>query len=638
LFGAIMMDKIRPNLTSLLRGLAVSPLFLLSVPVQAEPLVSVDELVITATGVATPAREIGASLDVITREDLERQQVVYLQDALKQLRGMHFSQEGGPGGAGFLRMRGLTRQNMVILIDGNNMADAADLNGGAEIAHILTADIERVEVIRGGNSVLYGSNAVAGVVNIITRKPSEETSVETSLALGSHRLREATAQISGRSENGRIGYRVSAQSLDVESPSDFDEENTIYIENEDYENLTLSAAIDMALTDKTTASFLARGVRASLNTDGYSDMGVALDGHFGIDTQQNLLSAALETSVSEQLNISAKYSFFGNYRDTFAEVGQTYWYDGERESVEARAAYFFNGTDYLNLGIENKTETLLQNGLSAEKQVDTQSAFALLHTQTGELSTSFGLRNDDHDKFGGQTSWRFGATYPVTDLVLLTTSAGTAYRAPSLYELFGEDAYCVDTLCGNEALLPEETDSWDVGLRVVSARFPATWEVSYFDIQTTNRIFYESTGEPLYLGKYQNDVGESRSSGTELSVDVPVSPRLQIGFVATHVNPRDANGGIQDSQPRQLYSANIGYRAADGQSHWGLTALQAKDRYRRGVLQEDYLVLGANYNTVVGENMKLEVQIDNLLDEHYRTSTLKSTPRRRLKIGLRARF
>ena len=633
-----MMDKKRLYLTSTLRGLAVSPFFLLPLQAHAEPLASVYELVVTATGIATPASEIGASLDVITREDLEARQVVYLQDALSQLKGMYFSQEGGTGGAGFLRMRGLQRQNMSILIDGNNMADAADLNGGAEIAHILVSDIERVEVIRGGNSVLYGSNAVAGVVNIITRKPTDETVLETRLALGSHRLREASAHVSGRSENGRLGYRLSAHSVDVSPPSELDEEIDGYGENEDYENITLSAALDVKLTEKTTATFLARNVRAAANTDGYDADSENVDGHFGMDTRQNLLTAQVETAMSQGLSVSAKYSFFGNYRDSFAEVGDTYWYDGERETMEARAAYALNATDYVHLGVESKTESLLQKGLSTEKQVDTQAVFALLHTQIGELSTSFGLRSDDHDKFGGQSSWRFGATYPLTERVLLTSSAGTAYRAPSLYELFGEDTTCLGGLCGNQNLSPEESDSVDVGIRFTSESFPSIWEISYFDIETENRIFYKSDGWPNYIGNYQNDVGQSSSTGTELSVDVPIFAQLDIGFTATHVNPRKADGSIQDSQPRQVYSANIFYSAQDGRSHWGLSALQAQDRYMFGTLQEDFLIIGASYDVLLGENMKLEAKIDNLLDEHYRTSYRKSTPRRRLKLGLRARF
>src|SRR6056300_1663479 len=139
-----------------MRGLIITPLFFHPLQANANDADAVDQIVVTATGVPTPASQIGATLDVTTRQQLEDQQVVHLQEALSQLKGMYFRQEGNVGGLGYLQMRGLERQNTLVLIDGNNMSDAADANGGAEIAHILVADIERIEVIRGGNSVLYG--------------------------------------------------------------------------------------------------------------------------------------------------------------------------------------------------------------------------------------------------------------------------------------------------------------------------------------------------------------------------------------------------------------------------------------------------------------------------------------------------
>jgi len=624
---------------AIMRGLIITPLFFHPLQANANDADAVDQIVVTATGVPTPASQIGATLDVITRQQLENQQVVYLQEALSQLKGVYFRQEGNVGGLGYLQMRGLERQNTLVLIDGNNMSDAADANGGAEIAHILVADIERIEVIRGGNSVLYGSNAIAGVVNIITRKAGDEAGTQIRLTSGSHQLREAVVHSSGKSANGRIGYRFSVQSVDVQPPSELDEENTSYYKNEDYENLTFSGALDVQLSDATHASFLARAVRASVNTDGFDPQSHApVDGDFGTDTDQNMFIAHVETQAMDALTISAKYSFFANHRDTFAEVGDTYWYDGERQSWEVRAAYFLNETDYINLGVEQKTESLLQNGLSAEKQVDTQAVFALLHQQFGQLSTSLGLRHDEHDNFGSQDSWRFGTVYQITDYMAATASAGTAFRAPSLYELFGEDATCIDGMCGNPNLSPEESDVMDIGLRFGGEALPFRAAVTYFDIETENRIFYENIGPPSYAGNYQNDSGQSSSSGTELSVEVPLAAQWEVGFSATKLNPRTASGGIQNSQPRQVYSADLNFAAADNQSHWRLSAQQVRDRYIYNNLQEDYLVLGSSYDRVLSNGWKLQAQISNLLDEHYQTSANKSTPRRRVKIALSTEF
>ncbi len=635
-----MTKKKSPSLSRAVScGLIMTPLFLLPLQASANEADVIDHIVVTATGVPTPASQIGATLDVVTRQQLEDQQVIYLHEALSQLKGVYFRQDGNVGGLGYLQMRGLERHNSLVLIDGNNMSDAADANSGAEIAHILVADIERIEVIRGGNSVLYGSNAISGVVNIVTRKAGAEAGTQVRLATGSHQLREALVHSSGKSANGRIGYRLSVQSVDVKPPSELDEENTNFRENEDYENLTFSGALDVQLSDATRASFLARAVRASVNTDGYHPQSYALvDGDFGTDTEQNMIVASVETQATDSLSLSAKYSFFANDRDTFAEIGDTYWYDGERQTWEARAAYFLNDSDYINFGVEHKTESLLQNGLSAEKKVDTQAVFALWHQQFGDLSTSIGMRYDNHDNFGGQDSWRFGTVYQINDYMAATASAGTAFRAPSLYELFGEDATCVNGMCGNPNLAPEESDVMDIGLRFDGGGLPFTAAVTYFDIQTDNRIFYDNVGPPSYLGNYQNDSGQSTSSGTEFSLAVPVAAQWAFDFSATKLNPRTATGGIQNSQPRQVYSADLTFAAADNQSHWRLTALQVRDRYVYDTLQEDYLVLGTSYDTVLNNGWKLQAKISNLLDEHYQTSANKSTPRRQVKIALSTAF
>jgi vitamin B12 transporter len=636
-------SKINRHISASLAGrlggfaLALSALF---VPHELAAQEAIPEIVVSATGISTPSAQIGASVSVVSRQDLQDAQVVHLQDALSHLKGVYFRQTGGIGGLTSLQMRGLTRQNIVVLIDGNNMADAADANGGAEIANVMVADIERIEVFRGANSVLFGSNAVAGVINIITRQPGSAEEVEVSMKTGSHNRLELSGQVIGRSENDRVGYRLTVATLDAAFASELDEENTHYGEREDYKNTTVSGAVNVKLTELTSLSFLARAVHASADTDGTtgSPNWAVVDGHYGTNTDQNLLTAGFETQVSENLIVEGNYSFFGNYRDSYAEQGETYWYDGERETIDARAVYFMSDDTYVNFGLESKIEKLLQNGLASEKQVDTESLFGVLHHAVGNLSTNLGVRLDDHEKFGSQTSWRVGAVYAITPHIASTLNVGTAYRAPSLYELFGEDASCTDGLCGNEDLSPEESDSYDVGLRVALATMPVSFEVNYFDIRTENRIYYKSVGPPTWLGNFQNDSGESTSTGTEASLHAALSKQLDLRLSAAKINPRTATKAIQNQQARRTISAQLSYRLNDGKSRLGLSAFRASDRFVSGQSQEDYLVVDATYSRVLSDTWTLEAKINNLFDEHYRVDKAKSTPRSSGTIGLRGRF
>jgi vitamin B12 transporter len=599
----------------------------------------VDEIIVSATGIPTPVAQIGASVDVLTAEDLENQQVIYLQDALRGLKGITFDQEGTIGGIGNVRMRGLDRQNIVVFIDGVNVADAADVQGGAEIANLLVGDIERIEVMRGPNSVLYGSNAVAGVIDIRTKSAGGSPRQSLSVTAGANELAQMKLSKSGETASGRVGYHVSLQSLEVSSPSEFDEEDTDYSENEDYENTTASGKMDVKLSDFTSLSLHLRSAVSSADTDGYDPNNFAkIDGHFGTETMQNLIRVSVDSEISDDLSLDLSHSFLGNYRDGFAEVGSTYWYDGERETSLVRAKYALSDDGYLHIGAEQKKETLLQAGLDSEVEAQTQAAFGVWHTKVGSAHATLGLRHDDHETFGSNASWRFGLSLPLANYLTTRANAGTGYRAPSLYELFGRDETCLNDLCGNIELEPEESESVELGIFIEPDGAPFALDIGYFDIETENRIFYKNIGAPTYEGDYQNDVGQSTSTGTEMSLVLKVSQTLKADISYSRINSKDASDGIKDNQPRRLWSFEGLYVGADKKTTVSVNARKVTDRYRSEIRQEDYFVMGFAYGYLFTDAVKLSVTGDNILDEHYQTVPGKSTPRRTFNIGLTASF
>ncbi|MCH1602367.1 MAG: TonB-dependent receptor [Luminiphilus sp.] len=599
----------------------------------------VDEIIVSATGIPTPISQIGSSVDVITAKDLEQQQITYLQDALKGLKGVTFDQEGGTGGIGYLRMRGLDRQNVVVFVDGVNIADAADAQGGAEIGNFLLDDIERIEIMRGANSVLYGSNAVAGVIDIRTKSAGGTNAGKVSVRAGSNKLKQMTLGTSGEIMAGRLGYRLSLQSIDVSSPSEFDEEDSDFSEGEEYQNITASGAFALHLNDRMTARLSLRSIDSSADTDGYDPTTFAqVDGYFGNNTQQNLIRLSIEGEESEALTWTASHSFLGNYRDTFAEVGSSLWYDGERETTEIRASYRFSEDGYLNIGAEHKSEELFQNGLPRPETAETDAVFAVWHDQIGSFFTTLGVRQDDHSNFGSHESWRAGTFVQIDDLVGMRLNAGIGYRSPSLYELFGRDATCVDGLCGNQNLQPEETETAEIGF--IFSRDPSIWDfdISYFSLNTENRIVYDNVGPPSYAGNYQNDVGESTSTGVEASIFAAISSNLTVQLNHSRLNPRKADGTIQNSQQRRLWSARADYNSPDGAHEFSLNARKVSDRYRSGERQEDYFTVGFSYGIRLYETLRLFVGGDNIFDEHYQTAPGKSTPRRTFNVGVSSSF
>ena len=633
-----MERKVKNKLQNKISIFGMSALVLSALSAAAQDTLP-DEIVVTATGVPTPAAQIGASVDVIKQADISKKNIQLLPDALLGLKGLTFEQEGTTGGVGYLRMRGLDRQNVIVLINGVNVADAADVSGGAEISNLTLSDVEKIEVLRGANSVLYGSNAIAGVINIITKDPGGPGAGEYSISAGSNRLRSANFGYTGETANGKLGYRISLHSMDVSPPSEFDEYRSSFSENEDYENLTGSGSLFAAISDETKFLFNYRAVKSSVDTDGYHpSLYTKLDGHFGTDTDQYLASATLSHELSDRARVEVKQSYFANYRDTFAEIGPTYYYDGKRHVTEVKGTVNLDESAYLHVGGKYQTELLGQTGLPNEEEASIYSLFGVYHAQLGDANFTLGLRQDEHDLFGDHFSWRVGGVFNLSNRLSAWGNVGTGYRAPSLYELYGRDAiYGINGVVGNTSLQPEESLSRDFGIRYAMASLPVEVDIGYFDIDTDDRIFFDGP-PPFYIGNYQNDTGTSKTEGVELSVDGSLSDTLSARFSVSKMDPTKADGGVQNSQPRLLWSLNLDHMSRDETVAYGMSARKVQERFRFGVRQEDYETVSLYTKVKLRERLAIVFNGDNVFDNHYQTSEGKSTPRRSFKIQLVSEF
>ncbi len=591
---------------------------------------AVDELVVTATGMPQPLGEIGSSVSLITADDIKRHQDRLVDAALTRLSGLAFDQDGGTGGVGYLRIRGFDRQYTTILIDGINVGDPADPQGSAELANLLTADIERIEVLRGSQSVLYGSNAVAGTVNIITKDGQGPLGGRVDLEAGSYKTRQAVSSIGG-GDRKRSG-RLTIGSLDSAPDSEFRN----FPEREDYENRFLSGRLDIALSDTVDLTFTGRAQEASADHDGFDPITyLPRDGWFGTDTQEASGLVALQTRLLEdraRLSFTAGRSL--RRRDSFAEVGPYYWYDGQRDTYAVRGQIEISPILAVFAGYDGEEESFSQVGF-AEKQVDRTAGYVMAQVDLpAETHLSLGLRRDDHDLFGSHDTWRLAiATHPIAGLTL-RAAHGTGYRAPSLYELYGEDPFCLNGLCGNAALQPEESKSTDLGFEMQSGA--SVFSVTLFRITLENRIVYDGP-PPSYLGNYKNMPGKSDSEGVEIGAMTTIGP-LQLSGNLTYLDPREADGSLRNKQPRQLLNFNADYAFADGRGAVGASWRQVGHRYISNQRQEDYGLATIRLRWRFNEALEASGRIENLFDDRYETTEGKSTPGRGLYVGISRTF
>ena len=599
----------------------------------------VDEIIVSATGIPTPASQIGVSMNVITGDDISREQIRLLPNIFAKLPSVNFNQEGGMGGVGYLRVRGLDRQYTAIFVDGVSLNDPSDINSSAELANFLTTDIERVEVIRGSQSILHGSNAIAGVINIYTQKGQGPMAVKLNTELGTNAYQSANLTVSGGAMEDRLGYRISTSYLASEPDSELDYRDGVNRQDEDYETRAISGRVDYAVSDVWETSLNFRSGASSAETDGYNPTTFApQDGWFGNDAQETSLRLELRGDHQQsRVTTLIAANYFSRTRDSFQEMGDYYWYDGERTGYEARVAFDINPSTKILVGGETKDESFSQAGLS-EKQVETSSIYVMGQTSLRDrLHLSLGVRNDDHDKFGSFDTWRSSAAFTVNPALRLRATYGTGFRAPSLYELFGEDPYCIDGLCGNINLQPEESASFDIGADFAVLSGDLKLGLTYFDIETENQIYYRS--DPVtYAGNYQNDTGSASSSGYEFTLNYAVSDALSASANVTLTDPRKADGTVRDKQARQMFNLGLDYRFADNRASVGASWRDVSKLYVYGARVENYALLSLRGSWQFRNNLRGTLRVENALDEDYQTSTNKSTPGRSVFVGLEAKF
>lgn len=602
-------------------------LFLIFALIQTAVAQSVDEVVVTATGLPRPLGEVGSSISVVTAQDIAVKQDDFAHQALARLAGFSFDQDGD---VGFLRIRGFDRQYATILVDGVNIGDAADPQGAAELAHLFTEDIARIEVLRGSQSVLYGSNAIAGTVNIMTQRAQEGLEGQWKLESGSERSRRSSFSLSGGA--GPVSGRVSLGALDKEPKSEF----KFGSENEDHEALTLSGRLDIAASDTVSVAMVGRYLKAATDHDGYDpDTYAPVDGWFGTDTQAASGHVAVTSLLGDgRLELTIRAGLSQRRRDSYEQIGPHYWYDGERSTVSVTGKAMVTSELGLFFGHERQREEFAQAGL-AQKELDHEASFIMGQVDiTPNAHASLGLRRDDHEKFGSHDSWRFALAYHFQPNIILRAARGTGFRAPSLYELFGEDPFCLGGLCGNQALEPEKSVSSDVGLEWSTPH--AKLGLNLYRIAINNRIEYVGP-PPSFLGNYQNVMGKSMSEGLEVSGALNWwGWRLAANI--SYTDPRNADGTIRNKQPRQLLNFEADHDFADGKGSFGMSWRHVGHRYIYGTRQEDYGLAQLRLKWRFRENITALLRAENILDDDYEVATGKSTPGRSIFLGLTGVF
>lgn len=505
-------------------------LFLPAVGVRAqEPdtVFEVAEVVVTATKLPLPVEAVPAAVTVLSGESLRARQVPHLLDALRAVPSLHIVQTGGPGGATSLFLRGGEADYVQLLVDG---VPVNEPGGRIDLATYATDDIERIEVVRGPASVLYGSAAVTGVIQVFTRTGEGPASLIVDGQAGSYGT--VDGQLAARGGGVRFGWSLSAGTTRSDGIFDF---------NSSYRNDLASGTVRWSPDPRTR-------VRGSLR---WSDS----EYHYPTDAAGNVVDRnAFQQADRLTWSVDAARVLFGPVRarllvgghtidggindradgpaDTLGFFGYVSAAEVTRRHVDGSVDVGLGERAILTIGAtweeteEHSTDTSFSEYGDFpgrfDARRDDRGYYGQLFTHVGGGSVSAGVRREDNSAFGEHTTWRVGTTAPLGERVLLRAAAGTAFKEPTFFQNFASGF-----VTGNPALEPEQSESWEVGATATPARgieLDATW----FDQRFTNLIDY--TGAPTVEGgpNYYN-IAAAEARGLELSARARLLRVLELG-------------------------------------------------------------------------------------------------------------
>ena len=623
-------------------------------PDAAAPADSAD-VIVSANRAPIDSDRVVASVTVLDKAAIDRNADLSVADLLLRTPGVSLSRNGGYGTTTSLRIRGAESDQTVVVIDGVKINDPSSPGGGFNFANLLTGDAARIEVLRGPQSILWGSQAIGGVVNVVTPLPTDGLEGSFDVEAGSRDTVSARAALGGAT--GPLAWRVGAQTFTTDGISALSAGS----ERDGYTNRNVQGRAVLTL---------APGVSADVRGY-YSDGRNDFDGFSGDTpeygrTREFVGYAGLNVDLFDaRLRNRFAYGYTDTDRDNYnpAQAGQPQTFDalGRNHRLEYQGTLaIVQGADAV-FGVENEVSRFSTAssdfsppyalGTPSRGRAEITSFYGQLNlTPLAGLTLNGGVRHDDHSRFGAQTLFAGGASWALPTGTVLRASYSEGFKAPTLYQLFSE--------YGNRALNPERAKGWEAGAeqRLLDGRF--TVGGSYFERRTRDQIVYTgcSTGstDPLCFvpgstteqrfGYYQN-VARAFARGVEAVASARVTEHLLVDgnygwIVSEDRSPGTRFGNWLPRRPRNTANLSASYSFA-GEGSVGVAARWSgssfDDAANRTRLNA-YTLVDLRGELPLSPEVRLFARVENLFDEEYQTVARYGTLGRSVYAGLRGRF
>jgi vitamin B12 transporter len=522
-----------------------------------------ETMIVTGSREPIRLRDSTSSITVINNETLARKSPLILSDILRGIPGLAVSQSGGLGAITQIRMRGAEGNHVLVMIDG---IPANDLGQGDEFnfGHLLASDIDQVEVLRGPQSSLWGSGALAGVISVKTKRSMPGFHTDGHVDYGTNNTVNTGIGFGGGDD--RFNYRISGSYLD----SDGENFSQAGDEDDAYTNKTFNGNASFQATDTLKFSAVLRRTETDAEFDDISFVtGLPEDADKLTEaTQSFALLKANKSTFEDRWNHEIGVSYAKTDNETFTNQSWDNSNEGKRERYYLQSSWTPNDNDTVTIVIEDVKETFQQRGVVSffgdpNRNLNnsiTSYVAEYRHSWDNGFKISLSSRYDDNETFDSSTSFRSGLVYDrLQDGWQVKASVARGAKNPSFSERFGFYETSLYPFVGNPDLKPEESDSYELAVILRPQDSALQFEFVYFNEQLNDEIngFYYDPS--LLATTAVNTDGKSKRSGIEASTQWLVSEDVNVYFSYTYTDSKDANDVREIRRPMHLANLDIDY-------------------------------------------------------------------------------
>jgi vitamin B12 transporter len=618
--------------------------------------VELEEITISsATKSEQSIKDVTSNIEIISSDELEENNYKTLNEALSKIAGISVVSNGGMGTTSSVLVRGFSTNRLLVLVDGIRYNDPASISGG-QFEHLLISDIEQIEVIKGAQSGVWGADASAGVINIITKKAKKGLYSSIDVSYGSFATKKTTASISNNTDkySAKLSYGyINSNSFSAQAPN-----NTPLKDYEDdsYKNSTFKLNIDYHISDNNTISLNHTNIRAKAKYDGcYNKTWSNLYGGFYACSDNDIDKANSSTYYSDIDNDFSSIKFsnnnsLGNFdiyatRSVFDRSlnNKTHYiggakdntidstkleFDGQADEFGATYNIPYNKTSFVLLGTSKQK---FEHKNSFNKKYQTDSIFITNSSKINNNNTILtqSIRHSDNDAFKNKTTGKIGIKQYIKDDLSLSANYGTAFTMPTIYQMY-------DPSYGNENTKPETTKGYDLSINFKG------FTANYFHNKITDLISYH----PVTYKTINKD-GKTTLKGYELKYNDEVLTDIIMNVQYTRLKTLDADGKTLIRRPQKTLDVSFDYYGIKD-LHLNINGSyvgDARDEYWDSNLyqsisytRKSYSIFGCNANYSINKKLYAYVKIENITNRYYQNAYGYSTSPRAYYTGIKYEF